>query len=459
MSVAGFDPEKAILIAGAGLAGCEAAWQAACAGVPVVLADMKPGALTPAHHSSDFAELVCSNSLKAMRLTTASGLLKEEIRRLGSLVIAAAERAQVPAGGSLAVDRVVFASLVTTALRSHPLVRIVETVFEELPEDGIRVIATGPLTQGRLFESIERTLGIKSLHFFDAAAPMVAADSIDRNKVFAQSRYGRGGDDYLNCPMDHGEYERFWQALVTAEVAPVEEFDKTAVFEGCMPIETMAARGFDTIRFGPLKPVGLIDPATGGQPHAVVQLRQDDVSASIYSLVGFQTRLRFPEQKRVFSMIPGLENADFIRYGVMHRNTYIASPGRLDRTFGAAGLPGLFFAGQMTGVEGYVESAASGLLAGINAARMFRGDRSVELSADTVVGALASYVADSRNRHFQPMNANYGILNPIEGKYRKKEDRYAAMGERSLSEIEKFREILGWQAVSPDWNRAPQGLV
>ena len=448
-----------VSVIGAGLAGCEAAWQLASAGIPAVLVDMKPGMLSPAHHSAKLAELVCSNSLKAMRLTTASGLLKEEARRLGSLVIAAADRAQVPAGGALAVDREVFSSLVTGVLRSHPLIDIVERCVDSLPPDGIRIIATGPLTQGALFQSIEQVLGAKSLHFFDAAAPMVSAESIDRSIAFAQSRYGRGGDDYLNCPMDNQEYERFWQSLVSAEVAQVEDFDRNAVFEGCMPIETMAARGMETIRFGPLKPVGLTDPRTGRQPHAVVQLRQDDVRATIYSLVGFQTRLRFPEQKRVFSMIPGLENAEFIRYGVMHRNSYIASPGILKKTFEVEGIPGLFFAGQITGVEGYVESAASGLAAGINAARLFRGESPVEFSGNTVIGALASYVADSRNKHFQPMNANYGILGPIEGKYKKKEDRYAAMADRSLDEISRFRETSGWNVTSPTLNEMNKGLV
>lgn len=438
-----------VLVVGAGLAGCEAAWQIASAGIPVELADMKPHVMSPAHHSGQFAELVCSNSLKAMRLTTASGLLKEEARRLGSLIISAADRSRVPAGGSLAVDRDLFSAYITETLRAHPLIRFSERQVDMLPSEGIRLIATGPLTQGRLFESIESLLGMRSLHFFDAAAPMIASDSIDRSVVFAQSRYGRGGDDYLNCPMDKQAFEAFWHALVHAEVATVEDFDKNAVFESCMPIETMAGRGIDTIRFGPLKPVGLTDPRTGSQPYAVVQLRQDDVSASIYSLVGFQTRLRFPEQKRVFSMIPGLQNAEFLRYGVMHRNTYIASPGLLKNTFEAKDHPGLFFAGQMTGVEGYVESAASGLLAGINTALAFRGKPPVCLTSDTVLGALASYVSDCRNRKFQPMNANYGILHPIEGKYHGKEERYAAMADRSLDEIERFREGLEWRPSPP----------
>lgn len=444
MSLAGSSASDPVRIVGAGLAGCEAAWQIANAGIPVLLIDMKPGRMTPAHHSPLLGELVCSNSLKAMRLTSASGLLKEEMRAFGSLVLEAAAVAQVPAGGSLAVDRELFSAHITRKLSGHPLIRMEERMVEEVPADGIRIVATGPLTQGRMFQSIGETLGAQVLHFFDAAAPIVEADSIDRNRVFAQSRYGRGGDDYLNCPMDREQYERFWHALVEAEVAEVEDFDRKAVYESCMPIETMAARGIDTIRFGPMKPVGLVDPGTGKQPHAVVQLRQDDVSASLFSLVGFQTRLRHPEQKRVFSMIPGLENASFVRYGVMHRNTYIASPGILSDTLEASGHPGLFFAGQMTGVEGYVESAATGLVAGLQAARKVRREPPLTFSARTVTGALLRYVSEKRSRRFQPMNANYGILEPLEGRYKIKEERYQAMAERSLREIKDTVDLLGW---------------
>ncbi len=426
-------------IVGAGLAGCEAAWQLVSAGIPVVLIDMKPGQMTPAHRSGQFAELVCSNSLKAMRTTTASGLLKEEMRQFDSLLLAAADHARVPAGGSLAVDRDLFASFVTRVLTQHPLVTVVEEVVEAVPAHGIRILATGPLTHGRLFHSIEEVLGTRCLHFYDAAAPIVEADSIDHTRVFAQSRYGRGGDDYLNCPLDSRQYDRFWEELTQAQVAEVADFDRDAVFEGCMPIETMAARGKETIRFGPMKPVGLTDPSTGQQPFAVVQLRQDDIGASLYSLVGFQTRLRFAEQKRVFSLIPGLENATFARYGVMHRNTYISAPGVLTSTLAAVGQPGLFFAGQMTGVEGYMESAATGLMAGLQAARLVRKELPLSFSARTMMGALVQYVSQPRPRRFQPMNANFGILEPLPGKYKHKEDRYAAMAQRALSEIDALR--------------------
>jgi methylenetetrahydrofolate--tRNA-(uracil-5-)-methyltransferase len=426
------------VVVGAGLAGCEAAYQLARHGVPVLLLEMKPGRRTPAHHADTFAELVCSNSLRSDRLENAVGLLKQEMRTFGSLILAAADHCRVPAGGALAVDREGFTETVTRALRAQPRVEIREAFVESIP-GGPCIVATGPLTEGPLAEDIARFLGSGSLHFFDAAAPIVSADSIDRSIAFRASRYGKGGDDYLNCPMDEAEYLAFHQALVEAETADIHDFDKGAVFEGCMPIETMAGRGVDTIRFGPLKPVGLVDPRTGRTPYAVVQLRQDDAAGSLYNLVGFQTRLRQKEQVRVLRMIPGLAQAEFQRFGAMHRNTYLPSPGRLAADYSATGpllpvpRPTLYFAGQMTGVEGYVESASSGLLAGVNLARRLLGREPFLPPASTVIGALSAYVSDERVRSFDPMNANFGLVRAPEGRFRKKEDKVRATLEASLA--------------------------
>ncbi len=429
-----------VTVVGAGLAGCEAAWQLARAGVNVVLKEMKPARYSDAHHSPNYAELVCSNSLRSNQLENGVGLLKEELRQLGSLIMECADKCQVPAGGALAVDREEFSSLVTEKIRTNPLIRIESGEATEVPETGTVIIATGPLTDGALYEDIAKLLGDKTLHFFDAAAPIVMADSIDRSVVFAMSRYGKGGDDYLNCPMNREEYEAFQEALVHAELADVKNFDKETVFEGCMPIETMAKRGIETMRFGPLKPVGLIDPRTGKEPYACIQLRQDDRAASMYNLVGFQTRLRFPEQQRVFRMIPGLENAEFCRMGVMHRNTYLDSPRLLDNTYSLKSDPRIFFAGQMTGVEGYIESTASGFVAGLSAAAAVL-DRELPytMSDHTMIGAMAMYISDTTVRNFQPMNANFGLIAPLGYKIRNKKEKYLEYAKRSLEEIENYR--------------------
>lgn len=432
---------KHVTVIGAGLAGCEAAWQLARRGIAVTLHEMKPTQYSPAHKLSTFAELVCSNSLRAARLENAVGLLKEEMRRLGSLIMACADDTALPAGGALAVDRELFSQAVTQRIACDPLIEIISDRVDVIPEHGLVIIATGPLTDGRLFEDIRQKLGIETLHFFDAAAPIILADSVDNSIVFRQSRYGRGGDDYLNCPMNQDEYDRFWQELINAERVELPDFEKEVVFEGCMPVETMARRGKDTIRFGPLKPVGLTDPRTGREPYACVQLRQDNRASSLYNLVGFQTRLRFGEQQRVFRMIPGLANAEFVRYGVMHRNTFLPSPQVLNTDYSVRSRPDLFFAGQITGVEGYVESAASGLLAGWQAAGRALGwtaekHQACLPSSKTVIGAMARYVSDPGIRNFQPMNANFGLVEPIAGKHRKKEDKLQALAGRSLEEID-----------------------
>ena len=377
-----------ITIIGAGLAGSEAAYQASRLGVKVRLYEMKPVRKSPAHHSNNFAELVCSNSLRSNQLENGVGLLKEELRILGSLIMESADKSQVPAGGALAVDREEFSGYITRKIQEDPNIEVIFDEIHSIPEDGIVIIATGPLTDGDLYDSIMEKIGHQDMHFFDAAAPIVTEASIDRSICFAMSRYGKGGDDYLNCPMNEEEYRQFYDALVSAELADVKGFDKETVFEGCMPIETMAKRGYDTMRFGPLKPVGLIDPRIGKEPYACVQLRQDDRSASIYNIVGFQTRLKFPEQKRVFQMIPGLQNADFSRYGVMHRNTYIESPKLLDASYRMKDDKNVFFAGQITGVEGYIESTASGYVAGYYAALAALGKESpVSFSAETMRGS------------------------------------------------------------------------
>ncbi len=435
-----------VTVVGAGLAGCEAAHLIASLGVDVDLYEMKPGRMSPAHHSSGFAELVCSNSLRAAAVTNAVGLLKEELRRLGSLIMEAADKTSVPAGGALAVDRNEFSAYITEAVSIDPRINIINEEVTSVPEGDTVVIATGPLTDGALYESIMSILGNGDLHFFDAAAPIVSLDSIDMTKAFRQSRYGKGGDDYINCPMNREEYLAFYNALVNAERADVKDFDKEVVFEGCMPIETMASRGEDTMRFGPLKPVGLTDPRTGEEPYACLQLRQDDREGSMYNLVGFQTRLKFGEQKRVFGMIPGLENAEFLRYGVMHRNTYINSPLLLNPHYEMNSRPGLFFAGQMTGVEGYVESTASGLMAGYYAAMRELGVEDVyEPDSDTVIGSMANYISDSSVKNFVPMNANFGLVSPIAVKFKgkdKKKQKNEALAQRALAKIDGFAHII-----------------
>lgn len=429
-----------VTVIGAGLAGCEAAWQIARAGVPVELFEMKPDFYTPAHSSPGFAELVCSNSLKAERVDSAAGLLKEEMRRLGSLLTECAGLARVPAGGALAVDREAFSALATEKINTHPLIRVRHGLVSELPKSGVAVVATGPLTADALAEDIARLCG-GGLSFFDAAAPIVTAESLDRSVCFAASRYDKGGDSaYLNCPMDKEEYERFYDALVGAERAAVHGFDTAdpKIYEGCMPVEVMAQRGRDTLRFGPLKPVGLRDPRTGRRPWAVVQLRQENAAASLYNLVGFQTNLKFGEQKRVFGLIPGLQNAEFARYGVMHRNTFLNSPRVLGGDFSLKKDLRLFFAGQITGVEGYMESASSGILAGRNAAARALGRPALTLPPETMIGALSAYISQSDPAHFQPMGANFGILPAIEPHIRNKRERYAALSGRALEALARF---------------------
>ncbi|MBQ3078127.1 MAG: methylenetetrahydrofolate--tRNA-(uracil(54)-C(5))-methyltransferase (FADH(2)-oxidizing) TrmFO [Clostridia bacterium] len=425
-----------VLVVGAGLAGCEAAWQLLRRGIAVELMDIKPAARTPAHHADGFAELVCSNSLRADSITNAVGLLKEEMRRLHSLIMEAADATRLPAGGALAVDREGFSAYVTEKLKSHPLLTFVSGELTELPEERPTVIATGPLTTSPLFEAISRRFGREHLSFFDAAAPIVTFESIDLGKAFFQSRYDKGTPDYINCPMDEPQYRAFREALIAAEEAELHGFEDAAVFEGCMPIEVMARRGEDTMRFGPLKPVGLTDPRTGSEPYAVVQLRQDDAAKTLYNLVGFQTHLKFPEQRRVFRMIPGLEQAEFSRYGVMHRNTYLYSPALLDDTYRCRPQPNLWFAGQMTGVEGYVESASSGLLAGINLAHSLQGRPAFRPGPLTAIGALAGYVSTPGERDFQPMNVNFGILAPPDFKFKKKRDKNELLAARALAALE-----------------------
>jgi methylenetetrahydrofolate--tRNA-(uracil-5-)-methyltransferase len=428
-------PANTVHVIGAGLAGCEAAWQIARLGVPVRLTEMKPGRKTPAHHMDAFAELVCSNSLRSNQLENASGLLKEELRRLGSLILRAADAAAVPAGGALAVDRHAFSDAITGALRDHPLITVEEQEVDRLPKSGITVIATGPLTTDALSADIANRVGAAGLFFFDAAAPIVRAETIDMERAFRASRYGKGSDDYINCPMDRETYLAFRQALLEAETVSLKDFEEDRIFEGCMPVESMARRGVDTMRFGPLKPVGLTDPATGREAYAVVQLRQDDAAASLYNLVGFQTHLKWGEQQRVFRMIPGLESALFERFGVMHRNTFLNAPQLLTDTYMLRDGEGLFFAGQMTGVEGYVESAASGWLSGVNAALLALGGESLALPGTTAIGCLARYISNPLNRKFQPMNVNFGIMDPIYGKFKDKRMKNAQLAERALADL------------------------
>ena len=426
-----------ITVIGAGLAGCEAAHKLSSLGFSVRLCEMKPEKRTPAQKSDGFAELVCSNSLKAMRLESAAGLLKEEMRRLGSLTMEAAERTSVAAGGALAVDRELFSQYITEKIKSDPNIEIVTGEVTELPSEGIVIVATGPLTSDALAESLRQKFG-GTLSFFDAVAPIVAADSIDMNRVFMGARYDRGEADYINCPMERDEYDAFYDALVSAERAPLHDFDVAdpKVYEGCMPIEVMAGRGRDTLRYGPLRPVGLIDPHTGRRPWANIQLRKENAAGTMYNIVGFQTNLKFGEQKRVFSMIPGLEHAEFVRYGVMHRDTFMDSPRLLSKSLSLKSEPRLFFAGQFTGVEGYTESAATGILAGINAARFANGEEPLVLPPETMLGALVNYITDESVDNFQPMGANMGILPPLEKKIRHKDERYAALAERAIAGLE-----------------------
>ncbi len=428
---------KATVIGG-GLAGCEAAWQLANRGVEVTLYEMKSHQMNPAQTLPTMAELVCSNSLRSDRLSNAVGLLKEEMRRLRSLILQVADATRVPAGGALAVDREGFSRAVDAAIRSHEHITVVEQEVTQIPEGDV-IIATGPLTSDALSDAILKLDGLSTLHFYDAAAPIVTADSLDRDKVFEKSRYDRGSD-YLNCPMDEAEYMTFVQALKSAETVPVKGFEEKSVFEGCMPIESMAKRGDMAIAFGPLKPVGLNDPRTGKMPFAVVQLRRDNFSGSLYNIVGFQTRLTFPEQRRVFGLIPGLAQAEFARYGVMHRNTFLASPGFLDETYRVKSRPNLYFAGQMTGVEGYVESAASGLMAGLSLAYRLQDQQPPAFSGKTAIGAMGRYIA-TPNRNFQPMNCAFGLIDPYDyapgqKKIRNKQERYERISERALAEID-----------------------
>lgn len=439
---------KEINVIGAGLAGCEAAWQAANRGVKVRLFEMKPQKFTPAHHSDGFAELVCSNSLRSNVVTNAVGLLKEEMRALGSLVIEAAYATQVPAGSALAVDRTKFSQYITEKICNHENIEVIEGEVVEIPDDAITVVASGPLTSDALSEKIAERIGCEKLHFFDAAAPIVDFSTINMDVAFFASRYGKGEASYINCPMTKEQYDIFYNELINAKEAELKEFDKESqkdltVFEGCMPVEVMAKRGYETLLFGPLKPVGLPVPSTGKDAYAVVQLRQDNAEKTLFNIVGFQTHLTFGEQKRVFSLIPGLENAEFVRYGVMHRNTYLNSPGLLSADYSVNKEPNLFFAGQMTGVEGYVESAASGLLAGINAAMTAIGRDRVIFPRETVIGAMANYVSNGGIGSFQPMNANFGIVAPLEHRVKGgKKAKNEALAERSLSIISQFCEIL-----------------
>lgn len=425
---------KTVNVIGAGLAGSEAAWQLAEAGVPVNLYEMRPVKSTPAHHTADFAELVCSNSLRGNGLTNAVGVLKEEMRRLNSIVVTSADATAVPAGGALAVDRNNFSALITKKVKEHPLVTVVLEEIKKIPE-GITVIATGPLTSESLAEEIADYNGSHGFYFYDAAAPIIDSSTIDREKVYLKSRYDKGEAAYLNCPMTEEEFTRFYHALIEAEVAPQKEFEKEKFFEGCMPIEVLAKRGIKTMLFGPMKPVGLEDPKTGKRPYAVIQLRQDNAAASMYNIVGFQTHLKWGEQKRVFRMIPGLENAEFLRYGVMHRNSFMNSPELLKPTYQSKKRNDLFFAGQMTGVEGYVESAGSGLVAGLNAGRLAKGGELLEFPRETAIGSMAYYITHAEGKHFQPMNANFGLFPALPERIRDKKLRYETLAERALNAL------------------------
>ncbi|ACL76401.1 methylenetetrahydrofolate--tRNA-(uracil(54)-C(5))-methyltransferase (FADH(2)-oxidizing) TrmFO [Ruminiclostridium cellulolyticum] len=432
---------RKVNVIGAGLAGCEAAYQIAKRGINVTLYEMKPQKSTPAHHSADFAELVCSNSLRSDQLENAAGLLKEELRVMDSLIMKAADETKVPAGGALAVDREGFSQYITRQIKENSNIEIIHTEMDKVPDENTTIIATGPLTSEPMFNYIKNITGKDYLHFFDAAAPIVTYESINMDKAFKAARYGKGSEDYINCPMTKEEYEIFYDALVNAEAAEIKDFEKNMVFEGCMPIESMALRGKDTMRFGPLKPVGLVDARTNIKPFAVVQLRQDNKNATLYNIVGFQTHLKWPEQKRVFRLIPGLENAEFVRYGVMHRNTYINSPRLLDNTYRLKSNENLYFAGQITGVEGYIESTSSGFIAGINAAAQCMGKERIIFQPNTALGALSNYISDESIRNFQPMNINFGIFNGIDSSItsiRDKKRRNMEIAKNSVNNIKKI---------------------
>jgi len=431
-----------VTIIGAGLAGSEAAWQVAEAGFDVELYEMRPYVMPPAHHTDQFAELVCSNSLRGAAVENAVGLLKEEMRRLNSLIMKAADATKVPAGGALAVDRQAFSKYITDTLKQHPRVTIINQEVRSIPEALPLIIASGPLTSEVLSDAIGRMTGSQYLYFYDAAAPILVGESLDMKKIYRASRYGKGDDDYLNCPMNKEEYTEFWSELTTAETVAMKNFEKPIFFEGCMPVEEMASRGIDTLRFGPLKPVGLEHPVTGETPHAVVQLRQDNFAATLYNIVGFQTHLKWPEQERVFRLIPGLEKAEFVRLGVMHRNTFINSPKVLRSTLQMVDNSHVFFAGQITGVEGYVESAASGLVAGVNAARLLAGLELLIFPEETAHGALCQYITNTDAKHFQPMNINFGLLPPLEQRIKDKKLKNGLIAQKALLALEKFREKL-----------------
>jgi methylenetetrahydrofolate--tRNA-(uracil-5-)-methyltransferase len=428
-----------VTVVGGGLAGCEAVWQLVRCGVGVDLYEMRPTVQTPVHQTGDLAELVCSNSLRGNALDQAAGLLKEEMRRMDSLILRVADSVRVPAGSALAVDRGLFARRVTEAVGGLPGVRLRREEVARIPEDPVTIVATGPLTAAPLARDIAAFVGAEQLYFYDAVSPVVEADSIDMARTFRASRYGKGGDDYVNCPLDEQRYQDFYQALTTAECASVHSFEHEFFFEGCLPIEVIASRGLDTLRFGPMKPVGLRDPRDGRRPHAVVQLRQDNLAASHFSVVGFQTQLKWGEQKRVFRMIPGLEDAEFVRYGMIHRNTYVNAPRTLEPTFETRSRPGLFFAGQMSGVEGYVESAASGLIAGLGAAARARGGLPRALPEVTALGALGRYIARSDPRHYQPTNIAFGLLPELDRHIRERSLKRLALSERALQALEAFR--------------------
>lgn len=432
-----------ITVVGAGLAGAEAAWQIARQGIKVELYEMRPVKMTPAHHTQNFGELVCSNSLKGAGLDNAAGLLKEEMRRLNSLLIQVADKHAVPAGGALAVDREKFSQEITQTLENHPLIKVHREEVKEIPQSEIVIIATGPLTSDDLAEEIQKLTGEESLAFYDAAAPIVTLESIDLNKAFWASRYDKGDPDYLNCPMTEEEYKIFYEELCKAEKAEVKGFEKGKVFEGCMPVEVMAARGEKTLTFGPLKPVGLVDPRTGKRPYAVVQLRKENLDGTLMNMVGFQTNLKWGEQKRVFRLIPGLENAEFVRYGVMHRNTFLNAPKVLKADFSLKENPNLFFAGQITGVEGYVESIASGLVAGLNAVRRLQNSPTMIFPEETALGALARHLEGSPSVDFQPMSINYGLLPPLEKKIKAKREKNLQISQRALGKLEEFSREMG----------------
>jgi len=430
-----------VKVIGAGLAGSEAAWQLAKRGIRVHLYEMRPKKMTPAHHTGQFAELVCTNSMRSNALTNAVGVLKEEMRLLDSVIMKSADESALPAGSALAVDRERFSGAVTERVKNHPLVTVIEEEVTEIPE-GPTIIATGPLTSDRLAKAIQELTGTEYLYFFDAAAPIVEADSIDREKVYLKSRYDKGEAAYLNCPMTEEEFNRFYDALVSAETVQLKDFEKEIYFEGCMPIEAMAKRGKKTLLFGPLKPVGLEDPRTGKLPFAVVQLRRDDAAGRLYNIVGFQTNMKWGPQREVIRLIPGLEKAEIVRYGVMHRNTFLNSPALLEPTYQYRGRKDLFFAGQMTGVEGYVESAASGLSAGIHMARFLQGKTPVPFPKESVIGSMAHYISGADEKHFQPMNANFGLLPDLEGRIKNKRERNMAYARRALESIQKFVKTL-----------------